>query len=70
MQLRRCLLRLGLGLVWVWFVYWTCANVVTAPSAETAAAPPAFSMGTEIAVIVAAMIVAPWIVLGFRSGSE
>jgi len=59
-------LRLALGLVAVWFVYWTCANVLAAPSAEGGAAPGTLASGSEIAIVIVAVIVALWTALGFR----
>jgi hypothetical protein len=71
MSFRRGGQRLGFGLVLLWFLYWTCANVLGAPSFDSGAPSPAsLTLPMEIVVIVAAILLAPWIVSGFRSGSD
>jgi drug/metabolite transporter (DMT)-like permease len=66
-NLRRGLFRLGLGLVWVWFVFWTFAYVIPSVRSENQGPPPSpFSSRTDIAAIVAALLIAPWVVTGFR----
>lgn len=67
MNLRRGVVRLGLGLVWVWFVFWTFAYVISSMRSENQGPPPSsFSSRNEIAALVAAILIAPWIVTGFR----
>ena len=63
---RRGLLRLGWGLVVLWFVFWTFAYVLYSPTAENRASPPAFSLSTDLALAAALLLLVPWIVLGSR----
>jgi len=71
MSLRRGGQRAGFGLALVWFLYWTCANVLGSPSFDSGAPPRrSLSLPTEIVLLVAAILLAPWIVSGFRSGSD
>lgn len=62
----RGLLRLALALVLLWMVYWTVAYVIHSQSSENGAFPPAFTQFTLIVIGVAAVLLAPWVVLGFR----
>jgi hypothetical protein len=67
-NLRHGLLRLALGLAALWFVFWTCAYVLeTEPSEMSDSLPPAITHLTVTAVIVATLLLLPWVVLGFRS---
>ncbi len=63
---RKGLQRLGLGLVMVWFVFWTFAYVLYQRSAENQVAPPAFSLSTDLALAAALLLLTPWVVTGFR----
>lgn len=62
---RTGLLRLGFGLVMLWFVFWTFAYVLYSRAAENQAAPPAFSLSSEIAVAAALLLLGPWVAAGF-----
>ena len=62
----RGLRRLALGLVALWFVFWTFAYVLFSRAAENQAVPPAFSLSTDLALAASVLLLAPWIVLGFR----
>ena len=68
MNLRRGLLRLALGSTALWFVFWTLAYVLHAPSSEMSESlPPALTPLTAIWLIGAAVLLLPWIAFGFRS---
>ena len=66
MNLHRGFLRLGIGLAVLWFVFWSFAYVLIPQHWESAPLPPAFSVRTDIAVLVVGILSVPWIVLGFR----
>ena len=67
-NLRRGFLRFGIGLALLWFVFWTCAYILRPQASENAPSlPPALSLTTVIALIVASILCAPWILSGFRS---
>jgi hypothetical protein len=67
-NLRRGFLRLGIGLAVLWFVFWTFAYVLRPHSSESEPlSGPAFSLTMDIALMTAAILGVPWIVLGFRS---
>ena len=71
MSFRRGGQRLGLGLVLVWFLYWTCAHVLGAPSFGSGApSTPSLTLPMEVVLVIAAILLVPWIVAGFRSGSD
>ena len=71
MSFRRGGQRLGFGLVLVWFLYWTCVNVLGAPPFGSGApSTPSLTLPMEIVLIIAAILLVPWIVSGFRSGSD
>jgi hypothetical protein len=63
---RRGFLRLGSGLVMLWFVFWTFAYVLYSPASENRASPPAFSLSTDLALAATLLLLGPWIVTGFR----
>ena len=63
---RRGLPRLGLGLVMLWFVFWTFAYVIYSTAAENRESPAAFSLTTDFALAAALLLLVPWIALGFR----
>jgi hypothetical protein len=54
----------------VWVLFWTSAYVVRSPSFESGAMPRPFSLRTDIVLIIAAILLAPWIGCGFRSDSD
>ena len=67
-DLRRGFRRLGIGLAVLWFVFWTCAYIISPSASENAPSlPPALSLMTDIALMAAALLGMPWIVSGFRS---
>jgi hypothetical protein len=67
MNLHRGFLRFGIGLVLLWLAFWTCAYIIKPQSSEDAPSlPPALSMITESVLIAGAILVAPWIISGFR----
>ena len=67
MTFRRGFARLGIGLTVLWFVFWTCAYIIRPQSSENAPSlPPALSLTTDIALVAAAILGAPWVVSGFR----
>ncbi len=68
-NLRQSCLRLGSVLALLWFVYWTCAYVINAPSSENSAAPPspALSATSETVLLVIAVLGLWWIVSALRS---
>ncbi len=63
---RKGLRRLGLGLVMVWFVFWTFAYVLHSLTSVSQASPPAFSPSTDLALAATLLLLAPWVVIGFR----
>ncbi len=65
-NLRRGFLRLGAGATALWFVFWTFAYVLKPRVSENAPSLPALSLTTDIALIVAGVLVLPWVVSGFR----
>ena len=67
-NLRRGFARLVTVLVALWFIYWTCANIVNQPSSENAPVPlgPALSATAEIVLAAAAILGLWWIVTGLR----
>lgn len=68
-NLHRGLLRLGVSLWLLWFVYWTCAYIIRTPPAENRAAPLPLSTYLALAplLIAAATTAIRWILAGFRS---
>ena len=68
MNLRRGVLRFGIGLALLWLVFWTCAYIIKPQSSERAPSlPPALSSTTDIVLIAAVILGVPWVVSGFRS---
>ncbi len=65
-NLRRGFLRLGSGLVVLWFVFWTAAYVLSPRSSENAPVLPVFSPMTNIVLVAAAIVGMPWVAAGFR----
>jgi len=65
---RRGCLRLAMGLIALWLVFWTCGYIIVAPRWENEPPPPSpFTPRTEIVLAAVALVVLPWIVAGFRS---
>lgn len=51
----------------LWFVFWTFAYVMRPhPSDNTPAPATAFSLTTQLALVLAGGVVGPWVVAGFR----
>jgi|GEM_PF-1464499 hypothetical protein len=66
MNLRRGWSRLGISLTVLWLVFWTFAYVLRPRASENGPPLPAFSTGTEIAVVIAGLVAVPWVIAGFR----
>jgi hypothetical protein len=66
-NLRRGFLRIGTALMLLWFLFWTCAYVVSSRPSENAPSPPPLSPTTDLVLIAGAVLSVPWIVAGFRS---
>jgi len=55
----------------LWFVCWTFAYVLRPHTSENSRVrEPAFSLVTQLAMVIATGFVGPWVVAGFRLGSE
>ncbi len=67
---RRGVRRVGIGLVVLWLVFWTCAYIIKPPVSENAQSlPPALSLTTDVALGATALLGIPWVVSGFRVNS-
>jgi hypothetical protein len=71
MNLRRGLLRLGIGCAAVWFVFWTCAYVI-GPHTSLTPEPASFVIGVTAwsvlaPCLIAAVVLSIWAGAGFRS---
>ena len=58
--------RLGLGLVVLWFVFWSCAYVILPPRSEGVPWSSPFSPLTLILLGASAIPITHWVVAGFR----
>ena len=71
MNLRRGFLRLGMGLVLLWLVFWNCAYVMSPYNTSLNPEPAFVSLVTAWRVLgpclVAAVALGGWIAAGFRS---
>jgi len=68
---RQGIIRLGIGLVLLWFVFWTFAYVMRPHLSDNPRVPETpFSLVTQLAMVLATGFIGPWVVAGFRSGSE
>ena len=68
---RQALVRLGIGVAVLWFVFWTFAYVMRPHESDNPRVPEnPFSLVTQIAMVIAAGLVGPWVLAGFRPGSE
>lgn len=71
MSVRRGVRRVGIGLVLLWLVFWTCAYIIKPPVSENAQSlPPALSPTTDVTLVVAVLLGVPWVVSGFRVNSD
>jgi len=60
-------MRLGLGLLVLWFVFWTFAHVMRPHRSDNEPPPETlFTLTTQIALVFTAAIVGPWMISGFR----
>src|ERR1700730_10532659 len=70
-NLRRGFLRLGIGLVLLWLVFWNCAYVISPYNTSLKPEPAFVILVTEWRVLapclVAAVVLGGWIAAGFRS---
>ncbi|MGH7031763.1 MAG: hypothetical protein ACREE9_06735 [Stellaceae bacterium] len=68
-NLRRGFLRLGLVLATSWFVYWTCAYIISPQTSENSPTlvDPTLSPAGGIVLIAVAVLGLWWIVSGLRS---
>jgi hypothetical protein len=70
-NLRRGFLRLGIGLVLLWLVFWNCAYVISPYNTSLKPEPAFVILVTEWRVLapclVAAVLLGGWIAVGFRS---
>jgi hypothetical protein len=65
-NLRRGAMRLAMGLIGLWLLFWTCAYVLAPRTTEEDEMPPALTGRTEIAMAAALLLGLPWVVSGFR----
>jgi hypothetical protein len=63
---RRGLVRLGIGAVSWWFLFWTCAYAVSPASENAPPSATAVSWPTEIGLAVAGIVDLGWVAMGFR----
>lgn len=73
MNLRRGLVRLGIGVAVLWFVFWTFAYVLHPPS--TLNPDPGFTTrvtapGVVVPCLLAILVLGAWVWIGFRSGER
>ena len=70
-NLRRGFLRLGIGLVLLWLVFWNCAYVISPYNTSLKPEPAFVILVTEWRVLapclVASVVLGAWIAAGFRS---
>jgi len=65
---RQGIIRLGIGLVLLWFVFWTFAYVMRPHTSDNPRVPEApFSLITQLAMVLATGCIGPWVVAAFRS---
>ena len=71
MNLRRGFLRLGIGLVLLWLVFWNCAYVISPYNTSLKPEPAFVILVTEWRVLapclIASIVLGAWIAVGFRS---
>ena len=71
MNLRRGFLRLGIGLVVLWLVFWNCAYVISPYNTSLKPEPAFVILVTAWRVLapclVAGVVLGGWIAAGFRS---
>ncbi|MGH7047109.1 MAG: hypothetical protein ACREE2_12060 [Stellaceae bacterium] len=67
-KLRRGCSRLGMVLAMLWFVYWTCAYIVTPQISDNSPVlvRPTLSFTSDIVLIDTAILGLWWIVAGLR----
>lgn len=68
MNLRQGFWRLGATLVLLWLVYWTFTYTLVSAASESAPPTPTLSLSTACIVLAVAILAAPWVIAGFRSG--
>ena len=62
--------RLGFGLMLLWFVFWTFAYVMRPHRSDNHRLPEKpFSLLTQVALVLTAGFVGPWVVAAFRPDS-
>jgi hypothetical protein len=70
-NLRRGFLRVGIGAVLLWLVFWNCAYVIspynTSPKPEPAFAILVMEWRVLAPCLVASVVLGSWIAAGFRS---
>jgi hypothetical protein len=66
-DLRRGVLRLGIGLAVLWIVFWTFAYVMRPLSSENGPPLPALAPTTDISLILVVVLGLPWVLRGFRT---
>jgi hypothetical protein len=70
-NLRRGFLRLGIGLVLLWLVFWNCAYVISPYNTSLKPEPAFVILVTEWRVLapclIASIVLGAWIAVGFRS---
>jgi len=74
MNLQRGLLRLGIGIAVVWFVFWTCAYVIH-PYSSVRPEPASWvirvtAWSVLMPCLIAASILGGWIAAAFRSNQH
>jgi hypothetical protein len=65
------LVRLGIGLAVLWFVFWTFGYVMRPHASDNPRVREnPFSLITQLAMVIAVGFVGPWVIAGFQLGPE